>query len=249
MADRVAASIVIGGHVSSAVYAQLAHIAVSERLSTEWGGEPFEASHRPADGGLALYGEEVAWGRFDELEALCSDKLLPFVRWSGSASGSWGAERVVFTGEGEPRSFAVDDDDLLIIARDDVVELGSFEAIIAHFDGASFVVPPLVVEDDPAPPPSADPAPSLLAAAGLNAFQRTCAEVYCAGDFAHIETVEAARDVGDTLFAFLMIELSSSEGCSDQSEAVRRLEMTQSHIQGVISGIVLRSCRRAEDDR
>lgn len=235
MAERVAASIVIGGSLSQADYAALVRIASSDRLSTEWGGERFEAHHLPADGGLALYGNEIAWGRFDQLETFCRNRHLPFVRWSGS-SGGWGAERVVFIGKGDPTSFAVDDDDQLVIARDDAEKLGSFEAIMAHFAAAEFVVPPFVVEDVGAPEPG-DLSGAALVPDELNSFQRTCAAVYGDGDFAHVESVDAARGAGDTLFAFLMIELSTSEGCESQLEAVRRLEMALSQIDSVIDRI------------
>jgi len=71
----------------------------------------------------------------------------------------------------------------------------------------------------------------------LNAFQRACADTYADGDFAHVEQVEEAGQVGDTLFAFLMIELASSEDCDDQVEAVRRLDCAIADIQGVIAAI------------
>ena len=71
----------------------------------------------------------------------------------------------------------------------------------------------------------------------LNPFQRACADVYGGGDFAHIQDVEEAREAGDTLFAFLMIELASSEGCDSADEAVRRLDMAVADIQGVAEAV------------
>lgn len=71
----------------------------------------------------------------------------------------------------------------------------------------------------------------------LNPFQRACADLYGGGDFAHIQNVEEARDAGDTLFAFLMIELSSSEGCDGADEAVRRLDMAVADIQAVAEAV------------
>ncbi len=71
----------------------------------------------------------------------------------------------------------------------------------------------------------------------LNPFQRACANTYGAGDFTHVQNLEAARDTGDTLFAFLMIELASSEGCSNAEEAVRRLDMAIADIQGVAEAV------------
>ncbi|KAB2855859.1 MAG: hypothetical protein F9K41_07970 [Sphingopyxis terrae] len=73
----------------------------------------------------------------------------------------------------------------------------------------------------------------------LNPFQLICAQTHGEGDFAHIDSMEQARDVGDTLFAFLMIELSSSEGCESREEALRRLDMATADIGRVIDAIDL----------
>src|SRR3546814_8432995 len=85
---------------------------------------------------------EVAWGRFEELEAFCVRNALPFSRWSAAYPGQWGAERVVFPGGGEPRSYAADEDDYILIGRCTIARIGGFAAIIAHFDAADFAVPP-----------------------------------------------------------------------------------------------------------
>jgi hypothetical protein len=68
----------------------------------------------------------------------------------------------------------------------------------------------------------------------LNPFQQICTAAYGEGDFAHIESVDQAHDVGDPLFAFLMAELASSEGCDCREEALRRLEMAAADIHRVI---------------
>lgn len=57
----------------------------------------------------------------------------------------------------------------------------------------------------------------------LNPWQTAVARVYGAGDYAHIQSVEEAKDCGDTLFQFLMIELSTSEGCDTAEEARQRI--------------------------
>lgn len=71
----------------------------------------------------------------------------------------------------------------------------------------------------------------------LNAFQRACADIYGSGDFAHVQSLEEAREAGDTLFTFLMTELASGEGCDSAAEAARRLEMATADIQGVAEAI------------
>ena len=145
MADRVSASIVLGGTISTFAFAELAKIIEQEGLSTEWDGEPFQPSDITEGQPLSLHAHEVAWGRFEALESWCVANAMPFTRWSGAYAGQWGAERVVFIGAGEPTSFAADEDDYVLIGRDTAERLGSIEAIRAHFDAADFVVPPLVI--------------------------------------------------------------------------------------------------------
>lgn len=145
MADRVSASIVLGGMIDNASFAKLAKLIAQEGLSIELDGEPFQPDNITPDRPLSLYAHEVAGGRFEALEAWCVDITLPFACWSGAYAGQWSAERVVFTGAGEPALFAADEDDHVLIGRDMVDRLGSMGAIRAHFDAADFVVPPLIV--------------------------------------------------------------------------------------------------------
>lgn len=145
MADRVSASITIGGALPSVLLPDFITLIEQQRLSTEWDGEPFTASDLAGNAALDLMAHEVAWGRFEELEAFCVKNALSFSRWSGAYPGQWGAERVVFTGSGEPRSYAADEDDYILIGRCTAERLGGFAAIIAHFDAADFDVPPLVI--------------------------------------------------------------------------------------------------------
>ena len=146
MADRVSATITIGGSVSAELLLDLAAVIIGEGLSTEWDGEEFTVAQLVPDSALMLMAHEVAWGRFEDLEAFCASEHLPYVRWSGAYAGQWGAERVVFAGSGEPASFVADDDDHVLIDRDTIERLGSIGAVLAHFDAADFVVPPFRVE-------------------------------------------------------------------------------------------------------
>lgn len=145
MADRVSASITIGGALSASLLDELALIIESERVGIDWEGTPFDPVALPKDDALRLMAHKVAWGRFEDLEAFCIENGLPFARWSGAYPGQWGAERTVFTGSGEPQCYAADEDDYVLIGRCTAERLGSFVAIVAHFDAADFAVPPLVV--------------------------------------------------------------------------------------------------------
>lgn len=71
----------------------------------------------------------------------------------------------------------------------------------------------------------------------LSDIQRTRAQVYGDGDFAHVENMDEVRDAGDTLFTFLMIELGPDEGCDGPEEALRRLDMAIAQIQEVYCAI------------
>ena len=51
----------------------------------------------------------------------------------------------MFTGIGEPQGYAADEDDYILMGRCTAQRLGSYAAIIAHFDAADFAIPPLVV--------------------------------------------------------------------------------------------------------
>lgn len=146
MAERVPVSIKIGGTLTPSQYAELTRIARRGSLTTEWGGECFQPEDRIDGQPLSLYAEEVAGGSYDELEAWCIRQGLPFVRWSGGCSGQWMPERAVFTGEGEPGTHIVDEDDNVVLTRRDVIALGSIDAIFASFDAADFSPPSLIVE-------------------------------------------------------------------------------------------------------
>lgn len=154
MIESVSASIVVGGTITASAYAELADIIAAERLSIEWDGEPFEPPHRTVGEPLRLYAHEVPMGRFEDLEAWCVENRLSFARWCGGYGSQWGPQRVVFTGDGEPKSYAADEEDCVVISRETVEKLGSMDAIIAHFDAADVEIPPLVVEEDSALPPA-----------------------------------------------------------------------------------------------
>jgi len=148
MADRVSASIVVGGTITASAYAELADIIRSERLSIEWDAEPFEPSHRTIGEPLRLYAHEVPWGRFEDLETWCVEKGLSFARWCGGYGSQWGPQRVVFTHDGGPKSFAADEEDCIVLGRETAMILGSMKAIVAYFDAADVEIPPLVIEEE-----------------------------------------------------------------------------------------------------
>ncbi len=152
MADRVSASITIGGAIPIPLIADLLDVVASEGLSTEWGGPTFTASDLPTDEALSLMAQEVAGGCFDDLEEFCQANGLPFARWSGAYSGAWGAERVVYTGTGETESYIADEENRILVDQDTIDRLGSFDALRDHFAKADFAIPPLRVVPEGAGP-------------------------------------------------------------------------------------------------
>lgn len=90
MADRVSASIVIGGSLSADAYAKLLEVIELEGVSTDWDEALFTPADRAPGQPLRLCAHEVAWGRFQSLEDWLLEAKLPFVRWAGGCSGSFG---------------------------------------------------------------------------------------------------------------------------------------------------------------
>lgn len=140
MGDRVSVSITIGGRLPAALVDDFVCLLQAERLSTEWGGELFDRDQFPQDEPLRLFAHEVRNGEIGEVEDFCCSNDLPFVRWSG-ASGSFDAELVIWTGEGERHSFTADDNQKIVLGADEARELGSFEAITAHFAEGDYEPP------------------------------------------------------------------------------------------------------------
>lgn len=74
----------------------------------------------------------------------------------------------------------------------------------------------------------------------LNDWQRAIIRTYGGGDYAYL-TEQAAvsheelADCGDTLFEFLMIELSDQEDCEDQEEAIRRVTQARDQLDAAIA--------------
>ena len=155
MADRVSASITIGGALDADLYAELALVIRGEGLSVEWDGPDFEPYHRTIGEPLTLHALEVAWGHVGDLEAWCVSEGMPFVRWSGGYPCQWGPSRVVFRGSGETESYAADEDEQVVLGRQTIEELGSYAAILDHFERAAFEPPALWIEGDPGTPPPA----------------------------------------------------------------------------------------------
>lgn len=76
----------------------------------------------------------------------------------------------------------------------------------------------------------------------LNDWQRAVARTYGDRDYAHFDVDGAISDddldrCGDTLFVFLMLELSDAEDCDSSEEAIRRLESARRQLDGAIDAL------------
>lgn len=84
----------------------------------------------------------------------------------------------------------------------------------------------------------------------LNPWQKKFLEVYANGDYRHLRdgTYEEARDEiqGDTLAQFLLIELSTPEGCTDSETAYWRMENAMQDVQKVF--LAIEDMQPEEDD-
>lgn len=71
----------------------------------------------------------------------------------------------------------------------------------------------------------------------FNKYQTIAAQTYAGGDFAHCESLSEAKQIGDTLFGFVMVELADSEGCDSLEEAIRRMENALDDLRGVYNAL------------
>lgn len=147
MADRVSVTIKIGGPLPSALLDEFCAIAEAYALSS-LDGALFDPSMITGAEPLELGAHEVAWGRLDDLEAFCMASGLRFARWCDVCPGAWEAERLVFDGTGEPRSYMVTSNDVVVITAPEARSLGSLAAIDAYFASADADIPPLQIVEE-----------------------------------------------------------------------------------------------------
>lgn len=140
MSDRVSASIRIGGALSAEQAAMLVALISDEGRATEIEGEPFEPDDLRDGYPLEVCADQVPWGIFSTLETYLIANRIAFVRTSGSFSGSFGAERVVFRGGtvDTTESYAFDECGNVVIDESTARAFGSMGKIFAHFDKAQF---------------------------------------------------------------------------------------------------------------
>ncbi len=71
----------------------------------------------------------------------------------------------------------------------------------------------------------------------LNKQQRIAAKAYGSGDFAHVISLNEAGNVGDTLFLFVMREMSDEEDCESLDEGINRMRQAIDDLQVVLDAL------------
>jgi hypothetical protein len=148
MADRASGSIYIGGSLPRWKLPDLLHAISLEGAWTDFDEAPFEEKDFEPGRPLHVVRHELAWGVFETLEAFCQEQGLSYIRWSEACPGAFGAERVVYAGEDEPKSFDVNEEGDLIMTLHAIRRLVTLDAIEAHFELAARAPEPLILIDD-----------------------------------------------------------------------------------------------------
>ncbi|WP_240339342.1 hypothetical protein [Novosphingobium sp. BW1] len=145
MADRTSASIRIGGVISHSCISGLFAAIERDGGRADWEGEPLDPASLRSGETLAAFAYAQPGGMFEWTEQFCEDHGIAFVRNSGSCSGVFGPERVVFTGTGSPAQFDMTENEEIVLALSMIRALGTMEAIEAWSELAEFQPPPIAI--------------------------------------------------------------------------------------------------------
>lgn len=76
----------------------------------------------------------------------------------------------------------------------------------------------------------------------MNRWQKAVCKTYGNGDYRHLTRNPRWHDeldtLGDSLLAFILIELSDAEDCEDAETALNRLETARADIDGAIAQVM-----------
>lgn len=156
MADRASASIIIGGRLPADRLPDLIAVIEADGGFAGWNEHPVDEAACGSGEALEICGYDLAGGVFDEIETFAQARGLAYVRNSGSCSGAFGPERVVFDGVTPPRLYELNEDGAVVIDRRQLRALGRIDAAEAWFASAEFAPPPLLIIGVPASAPMAD---------------------------------------------------------------------------------------------
>ena len=159
MADRVDATITIGGPVPADRLEDLLDAIEADHLGSDWeerfaSRDDLRAFLQDGAEGVTLYGREVASGEFVELQAFCLEVGLTHVLTYDGYGGQWGPARRIWRpgdpGDGLTCSLNADGG-FACVTSDDIrhLELADMEAVLQHLELFNDPhVPPLEISRD-----------------------------------------------------------------------------------------------------
>lgn len=145
MVDRASATIQIGGVISAALIDELIEAIDCDNGKADWDGNPVEASCVVDGKILEVCAHQLIGGQFDHVEAFCDRHGIAYVRTSDPCIGAFGAERVVYTGDGPLRAYEVNEAERVVLTRCELNQLGSIEAANAWFEASEYTPPPITI--------------------------------------------------------------------------------------------------------
>ena len=142
MADRVDATITIGGPVPADRLEDLLDAIEADHLGSDWeerfaSRDDLLAFLQEGAEGVTLYGREVASGEFVDLQALCHELGLSYVLTYDGYGGQWGPARRIWRpgGAGDGTTCSLNaDGGFACVTADDIrfLALPDVEAILQH---------------------------------------------------------------------------------------------------------------------
>ena len=144
MANRVSASLKVGGVLPSSALAEFIELILEQNLGPDWDeyfDDEADLSVHLADGaeGVTFYAHEVAGGEFEDLQAFCLRQGLTYVLTYDGFGGEWAPGRRIRRPEdrGEGMTCTLDADmGAACISADEITArgFGAVADILAHLD-------------------------------------------------------------------------------------------------------------------
>lgn len=157
MADTCAASIRVGGPLPHGLFPAFLTAVEADRARLDYGGDWFSEEQLPDNEPLKLFSREAIGGSFENLEAFCVAHRLPFIRWCEARTGDWDAERVAYSGEGEPLHFLATDGEEVAMTAAEIERFKTIDALREFLKSATPELPPFQVVASAIEPPIDSP--------------------------------------------------------------------------------------------
>lgn len=143
MADRSPAQITIGGQIPLACIPALLRMIALDHALTLYSDEPVDEDHFMIGNVLELSIAQAVGGSAENTEDFCMNHGISFVRNSDGYPGSYDAQRLLFSGNGNPLYYTLSDDGEVVLNPLEFRALGSYEAVEAWFHAAEWTPDPI----------------------------------------------------------------------------------------------------------